>query len=164
MGKSFEKLHICAVGQLEDGDKIPRWVRANGGEFHRDVDERCTHLIATQNAYKSNVEAGKTMTSLLFLRWIDTNINYTFIVKKARELGTVKIVSFDWLEDSLLQKSRQPKPETPYLLETLLPPVQMGKKPIKAGPVGKCAAPKAAKKSISISFHTLFDLISCVDG
>lgn len=64
MGKTFQNVRVCAVGQLEDGDKIPRWVRANGGNFQRDVDESCTHLIATEHAYKSNVEAGMIVARL----------------------------------------------------------------------------------------------------
>lgn len=38
----------------------------------------------------------------------------------AKELSTVKIVSYDWLEESLLSKTRRPKAEGPYLLKNLL--------------------------------------------
>lgn len=41
-------------------------------------------------------------------------------VKKAKELGTVKIVSFDWIEDSLYSRTKRPKPEEPYLWKNLL--------------------------------------------
>ncbi|PLB43548.1 hypothetical protein P170DRAFT_513900 [Aspergillus steynii IBT 23096] len=40
-------------------------------------------------------------------------------VRKAKRLKA-KIVSYDWLEDSLMSKSRAPKREGPYLLETIL--------------------------------------------
>ncbi|GAB1212494.1 hypothetical protein ATERTT37_001633 [Aspergillus terreus] len=42
------------------------------------------------------------------------------LLQTAKRLGTIKIVSFDWLEDSLMSKTRKPKRETPYLLETIL--------------------------------------------
>lgn len=58
MGKPFAKVHACSVGKFDEGDKFPQWVRANGGEFHREVDERTTHLIATKDAYKRDVDAG----------------------------------------------------------------------------------------------------------
>lgn len=38
----------------------------------------------------------------------------------AKAIGTVKIVSYDWLEDSLLSRSKRPKPEEPYLWKKLL--------------------------------------------
>src|SRR5436190_21212853 len=36
-------------------------------------------------------------------------------VREARRVRNVKIVSIDWLEDSLLSKGRRPKREGPYL-------------------------------------------------
>ena len=41
-------------------------------------------------------------------------------MQTAKDLGKIKIVSYDWLEDSLLSKTRRPKGEGPYLLENLL--------------------------------------------
>lgn len=58
MGKTFQRVHASAVGKFEQGDKIPQWLRANGGEFHREVNPRVTHLIASVDAFKDNVEAG----------------------------------------------------------------------------------------------------------
>lgn len=56
MGKTFQKVHCSMVGRFEGGigDKIPQWIRANGGQFSRDVDPRVTHLITTEEAYKEN--------------------------------------------------------------------------------------------------------------
>ncbi|KAJ5975730.1 hypothetical protein N7481_009437 [Penicillium waksmanii] len=98
MGKTFEKIRLCSVGKLQDADKIPQWVRANGGDYTKSIDSRTTHLVTTKEAYKQNVEA----------------------VKEAKSLKNVKIVSFDWLEDSLLSKTRRPLKETPYLWTNLL--------------------------------------------
>ena len=49
------------VGKFEEGigDKIPQWIRANGGQFSRDVNPRVTHLIATKQAYKNNASLGR---------------------------------------------------------------------------------------------------------
>lgn len=58
MGKPFEKVHACTVGKFEDGDKIPQWLRANGGTHCNVVSRRVTHLIATEKAYEQNTEAG----------------------------------------------------------------------------------------------------------
>ncbi|KAJ9488190.1 hypothetical protein VN97_g5109 [Penicillium thymicola] len=90
------------VGKFEDGvgEKIPQWIRANGGQFSRDVNSRTTHLIATKEAFKSNAVP----------------------VENAKKLSAVKIVSYDWLEDSLLSNNRRPKPEGPYLLKNLMKP------------------------------------------
>ncbi|EAW07525.1 BRCT domain protein [Aspergillus clavatus NRRL 1] len=98
MGKTLQKIHGCAAGKFgKDGDKIPQWIRANGGTFSKDVTDRVTHLVTTKEAFEKNVEQ----------------------VQKAKCLGTVKVVTLAWLEDSLLSKSRKPKPEKPYLLETV---------------------------------------------
>ncbi|KAE8339639.1 hypothetical protein BDV24DRAFT_165171 [Aspergillus arachidicola] len=41
-------------------------------------------------------------------------------VKEARRFGTVKIVSYEWLENSLLSRNRTPKREKAYLIENIL--------------------------------------------
>jgi hypothetical protein len=48
------------AGKFPDGisDKIPQWVRANGGQFSRDVNARVTHLITTEKAWAENVPLG----------------------------------------------------------------------------------------------------------
>ncbi|KAJ5188284.1 hypothetical protein N7472_007298 [Penicillium cf. griseofulvum] len=102
MGKPFQRIHASIVGKFEDGvgEKIPQWIRANGGQFSRDVNPQVTHLIATKEAFKNN----------------------TVPVQTAKKNSTVKIVSYDWLEDSLLSATRRPKPEGPYLLKNLMKP------------------------------------------
>ncbi|KAJ5511804.1 hypothetical protein LT330_003575 [Penicillium expansum] len=102
MGKPFQKVHASIVGKFEHGvgEKIPQWIRANGGQFSRDLNARVTHLIATKEAFKSHAAP----------------------VETAKKLGTVKIVAYDWLEDSLLSNTRRPKPEGPYLLKNLMKP------------------------------------------
>ncbi|KAF7164674.1 hypothetical protein CNMCM5623_009087 [Aspergillus felis] len=95
MGKTFKHIHACAIGKFPvNGDKIPQWIRAHGGAFSKEVTEDVTHLITTKDTFEKNVEA----------------------VQKAKLLETVKIVTYDWLEDSLQSKTRKPKPEGAYLL------------------------------------------------
>ncbi|PIG88761.1 BRCT domain protein [Aspergillus arachidicola] len=99
MGKSFAKIHLCSAGKLGDnGSKIPQWVQANGGRYSRQVTQDVTHLVTTKDAYMNNIPA----------------------VKEARRFGTVKIVSYEWLENSLLSRNRTPKREKAYLIENIL--------------------------------------------
>ncbi|PWY81216.1 BRCT domain protein [Aspergillus eucalypticola CBS 122712] len=99
MGKTFKNIHASSFGKFDGiSDKIPQWIRANGGQYSKDISKNITHLITTKEAFKDNVEA----------------------VREAKRLRTIKIVSFDWLEDSLLSKNRRPKRETEYLLANIL--------------------------------------------
>ncbi|CAG8205493.1 unnamed protein product [Penicillium salamii] len=104
MGRTFQKIHCAMVGRFKEGikEKIPQWIRANGGQFSRDINPMVTHLIATEEAYKDNVS----------------------LVKDAKQSGKAKIVSYDWLEDSLQAAGRRPKRESPYLLQNLTKPTK----------------------------------------
>ncbi|KAI3230120.1 hypothetical protein DTO012A9_8456 [Penicillium roqueforti] len=124
MGKTFQRIHASIVGKFQDGigEKIPQWIRANGGQFSRDVNPRVTHLIATKEAFKSHAVP----------------------VETAQNIGTVKIVSYDWLEDSLLSDTRRPKPEGPYLLKNLMKPEN--KEPQKNKVTPKSKSPKVVRE------------------
>ncbi|OJJ73608.1 hypothetical protein ASPBRDRAFT_205828 [Aspergillus brasiliensis CBS 101740] len=99
MGNTFKNIHASSFGKFDGNtDKIPQWIRANGGQYSKDISKDLTHLITTKEAFKDNVEA----------------------VREAKRLRTIKIVSYDWLEDSLLSKNRRPKRETEYLLANIL--------------------------------------------
>ncbi|PYH79126.1 hypothetical protein BO82DRAFT_420226 [Aspergillus uvarum CBS 121591] len=107
MGKTFQKIHACSAGKFpKDGDKIPQWIRANGGEYYSTITPQVTHLITTLEAYKKNITP----------------------VCKAKALKNIKIVTFDWLEDSLLAKDKKPKRVTEYLLETVVKEEEKRKK------------------------------------
>ncbi|RAK83022.1 BRCT domain protein [Aspergillus costaricaensis CBS 115574] len=87
MGKTFKNIHATSFGKFDgNSDKVPQWIRANGGQYSKDISTDITHLITTKEAFKDNVE----------------------------------VVSYDWLEDSLLSKNRRPKRETEYLLANIL--------------------------------------------
>ncbi|KAJ6091294.1 hypothetical protein N7467_003263 [Penicillium canescens] len=129
MGKTFARIHAAITGKFEGGigEKIPQWIRANGGEFSRDVNPRVTHLITTEEAFKQNVEP----------------------VKDANKLG-IKIVSYDWLDDSLLSLTRRPKGEGLYLLKNIVKAAaKKAKIPKTPNKVAKSQAkPKAPKRPI----------------
>ena len=63
MGKTFAKVHASTVGRSGGSDKIPQWVRANGGEFSKDINSKVTHLITTKEAFRENVAAGMILPS-----------------------------------------------------------------------------------------------------
>lgn len=62
MGKTFKDVNVSFVGSHEHGDKIPQWLKANGGTFSREINENVTHLIASTSAVKKNVEAGMSLS------------------------------------------------------------------------------------------------------
>ncbi|RAO66112.1 uncharacterized protein BHQ10_002124 [Talaromyces amestolkiae] len=96
MGNGFKKVKASFVGSHKNSDKIPQWLRAHGGEYSREIDESVTHLIATESAMENNGA-----------------------VERARQLK-IKIVNYDWLEDSLMSKPYRPKREGPYLWDRIL--------------------------------------------
>ncbi|RDW89848.1 BRCT domain protein [Aspergillus mulundensis] len=99
MGKTFQRIHASSVGSFgKDTTKIPRWITANGGTYSDDVVDGLTHLIASKDAYMRNAPA----------------------VAQAKELGTVKIVSYDWIAESLLSRTRSPRPAKEYLWVNIL--------------------------------------------
>ncbi|KAM0110180.1 hypothetical protein ACP6JB_004282 [Aspergillus fumigatus] len=117
MGKTFKNIHACAIGRFPvNGDKIPQWILAHGGTFSKDVTEDVTHLITTRETFAKNVEAG--MAPIIPVCNRDYAVTKVAVgaVQKAKRLETVKIVTYDWLEDSLQSKTRKPKPEGAYLL------------------------------------------------
>ncbi|PGH13542.1 hypothetical protein AJ80_06292 [Polytolypa hystricis UAMH7299] len=90
---TFKNIHVCLVGDFgAHGDKVKQWTEANGGKYSKAFNGDVTHLIATKEAFR------KSLT-----------------VKEARRKKGTKIVNVDWLEESLMSKTRRPKREGPYL-------------------------------------------------
>ncbi|KAL2827622.1 hypothetical protein BDW59DRAFT_160259 [Aspergillus cavernicola] len=99
MGKTFRNIYASSIGNFEENtSKIPQWITANGGTYSKNITNEITHLIATREAFKQYVSA----------------------VDEAKKIGTVKIVSYDWLVDSLLSKGRMPLAAKPYLWGNIL--------------------------------------------
>lgn len=59
MGATLKRIRVSVVGKVKDAEKIPGWMRENGGAFSKAVSRNVTHLIASEDAYKANVEAGR---------------------------------------------------------------------------------------------------------
>ena len=81
-------------------------------------------------------------------------INQQPTVESAKKIGTIKIVSYDWLEDSLLSNAHKPKSEGPYLLKNLMKPekneVQNGKATKNSTKVIKDIKAKVPKRPIGM--------------
>jgi BRCA1 C Terminus (BRCT) domain len=131
-GKSFRKIHLCHTNDFgSKNDKIRDWVVYNGGTFSRGLNDAVTHLVCSKKAWKKYYDVGESTQLLNSLpashlmlhlprepSTLSTNRLQT--VKAARRQG-VKIVTLDWLEDSLLSsKNRRPKPEEEYEVGTRL--------------------------------------------
>ncbi|EXJ93277.1 hypothetical protein A1O1_01669 [Capronia coronata CBS 617.96] len=97
MGRTFRNIHIASTNDFpgEKNDKIKGWIEHNGGTFSKEISKEVTHLIASQKAWK----------------------HYHPLVKEARRHRTVRIVPLEWLEDSLLSKSKRPLDTTKYEFE-----------------------------------------------
>jgi hypothetical protein len=67
MGNGFKKVKVSFVGLHKDSDKIPRWLKAHGGEYSREIDDSVTHLIATESAMENNAAGTNPISTLLFI-------------------------------------------------------------------------------------------------
>ncbi|KAJ9663252.1 hypothetical protein H2201_005696 [Coniosporium apollinis] len=83
-------------GKTSTHEAIKRWIQHHGGMFTTEIDQDTTHLICTKEHWRRKVVA----------------------VKQAVRQKGIKIVTYDWLEDCLHQKTH--KRETSYLLETVV--------------------------------------------
>ncbi|KAF2733931.1 BRCT domain-containing protein, partial [Polyplosphaeria fusca] len=84
MGAALKNTVISATGELGVSyDQIKKWVNANGGQWSPKVMKGVTHLISSKEHYKKKVDS----------------------VNTAEEIGA-RIVSYDWLEDSLQKKRK----------------------------------------------------------
>ncbi|KAM0805679.1 hypothetical protein BDR22DRAFT_968894 [Usnea florida] len=100
MGKQpLKRLTIAVTGDFGEQrsvEQMRRWIHVNGGTFAYDVSAEVTHLVCSKEHFKKSVT----------------------MVQKARQLRTVKIVSWDWLEDTLMKE--HPMKESEYLLRPLV--------------------------------------------
>ncbi|KAJ5727908.1 hypothetical protein N7493_005728 [Penicillium malachiteum] len=134
MPNSFDGIHVAVAGKFEDGDKFPGWIRYHGGQLTKKVDSHVTHLIASEEAYRKNIEA----------------------VQQAKELETVSIVHSDWLYESLQSANHRPKPVVSYLWENLLElemrPRKRQRQPQSSPSPSKTANPHKRKKFLKDPF------------
>ncbi|WEW55907.1 anthranilate synthase / indole-3-glycerol phosphate synthase [Emydomyces testavorans] len=112
MGKTFGKVNVCTAGDFgTQADKIKQWVEANGGIYSKQLTLDVTHLITTEAAFRKAVPEGKGPLSIP----LPANYGYRKLRRTQCVQLNLKIVSIDWLEDSLLSKTKRPKREGPYL-------------------------------------------------
>ncbi|RMZ91688.1 hypothetical protein DV736_g1056, partial [Chaetothyriales sp. CBS 134916] len=92
--RPFSKVVLCSTHDFgpDRNGQIQRWVESNGGRYSSSMTPEVTHLVATEQAFKQQVD----------------------LVRQVRQSKKTKIVTFDWLEDSLLRKSRKPLPTDKY--------------------------------------------------
>ncbi|KAK4994628.1 hypothetical protein LTR66_005379 [Elasticomyces elasticus] len=97
-GSLLSKASIATSGDFGSGckpDDLKRWITNAGGEFNTRLTASTTHLICTQAVWQ-----GQNAT-----------------VQAALARKEIKVVSFDWLEDSLARKSK--RSEKPYLWQNI---------------------------------------------
>ncbi len=97
-------------GETRTHDKMKQWIEANGGTFAPKISVEVTHLVCSKEHFKKSVTIGMVVTGSQEIHAHDCAL----AVQQARKLKDLKIVSFDWLEDSLMKGS--PKQEGPYLM------------------------------------------------
>ena len=111
MGRTFAKVVLCSTNDFPQhkNDKIKRWVENNGGTFTTEMTPKVTHLIASTKAWKRYHPLG-----LSHLVLYQCQLTHP-VVKVARHMKTVEVVKFEWLEESLLTKSRRPLKTEDYM-------------------------------------------------
>lgn len=116
VGKQPLKRFTIAIsgyfGEQRSVEKMRQWIHANGGTVASDISTEVTHLVCSKEHFKKDVAMGMTYSTrvehwkgLILMIWL---------VRKARKIRTVKIVSWDWLEDTLMKG--RPLKEFEYLL------------------------------------------------
>ncbi|MCJ1272321.1 hypothetical protein MMC21_000107 [Puttea exsequens] len=83
-------------GEQRGHDKIRQWIHVNGGSFAHGIRNEVTHLVCSTKHFKTNIK----------------------MVRQARAFRSINIVSFDWLEDSLMKHT--PLSARNYMLENIV--------------------------------------------
>ena len=92
------------LGEARNHANLRKWVEANGGKWASSVTKDCTHLICSKDHWKRQVAAGQSKGASNLSPAYDAN---RLAVRAARKNKQVKIVTYDWLEDSLQKQSRK---------------------------------------------------------
>lgn len=102
MGRILLKCWITPVGTYKSwtANQLGNWIGNNGGHLQSKITDDTTHLVVHDKAWKSQAILVKQALAL-----------------NKEEGRDIKIVSYDWLEDSFNNKSK--KREGPYLWEKL---------------------------------------------
>ena len=115
-------------GEERSVERIRKWIHANGGTVAHDVSPEVTHLVCSKKHFKKDVAMGMARCALRPRRSV--LMRESSLVDKARRLRTVKIVSWDWLEDTLMKG--RPIEESAYLMAPLVKRAEDAKEKRKA--------------------------------
>ncbi|KAL9108260.1 MAG: hypothetical protein Q9227_006998 [Pyrenula ochraceoflavens] len=108
---TFAEINVAHTGDVcPKPQLIAKWLHYHGGTLSHEVTARVTHLVCSKAAWEAKPQIG--MASKIPQKVVDWLI--ICLVQDALAQPSCEIVTFDWLEDSLLQKSRKPKPEKGY--------------------------------------------------
>ena len=101
-------------------EKIKGWIRHHGGTYSPDVSPCVTHLVCSKRHFKEKVDLGKqgSWRYTVVYTFVMRSAHISRVVKKAQRIKTVKIVSWDWLEDSLLSMKSKAKHESEYIMSS----------------------------------------------
>lgn len=111
MGNGFRRVNACLAGDFgSKSEQAKKWIEAHGGTLSKELHGKVTHLITTQNSYRRKISIG-----IAFQGGNHAGSLTERSVQEAKKMKGVKIVSIDWLEDSLLHNKGRPKREGPYL-------------------------------------------------
>lgn len=128
IGKQALKKFTIAIsgnfGEQRSVEQMKRWIHANGGTFAADISPEVTHLVCSKEHFKKGVAMG--MAYCICMEGV--LIQFSLLVRKARKIRAIKIISWDWLEDTLMKG--RPVQEFEYLM----------------GPLVKCATETKEKK------------------
>ncbi|KAL2038152.1 hypothetical protein N7G274_009100 [Stereocaulon virgatum] len=122
MKQRFKKFTIAITGDFSASrghDKMKQRITRHGGRFASEISSRVTHLVCSKEHYEKGVRMGmEALAQLRSSRQVYTGDMRTLMipVEQARALKTIKIVSFEWLEDSLMPKTATSRNEDEYLM------------------------------------------------
>lgn len=109
----------CSLGGQWTDTNISRWVSRRGGVLTSEMTDQVTHFICPVEEYKSKTLRGKLPLVLHSFHFWYSRLRHV-TVKQAAKLGAkqCKIVTLDWLEDSLFKSKKLPVKD--YLLNAVL--------------------------------------------
>ena len=114
MAKNLLKDFVIAVtgdfGPDRTEAKIRHLIEENGGAYAANIDSEVTHLVCSLAGYKKKVPKGKFLIPMFghdeAMVSTDADICRSGLVQAAQKIKSIKIVTFDWLEDCLLDKKQ----------------------------------------------------------
>ncbi|KAL8836343.1 MAG: hypothetical protein Q9170_002957 [Blastenia crenularia] len=98
-------LTIAATGDFgsrRTHENLKRWIEKNGGQWATKISPEVTHLVCTKEDYLNKTPMGNAECPM---NPLNSSIN-PHPVKQALRLKLFTIVTYDWLEDSLMKGFR----------------------------------------------------------